>query len=433
MKNEFIKKFVFVFCSFLLFSASFIFANSDDDFLQALNLEEFNNNNETHYDIVIKDIEINISGTTRKDWVYSKLIIKTDTEYSEDKIRNLMDTQKNYFRQSKLFYSVDVYLLPLVDIDKYDIDIEEETKDIEYYKLYVDLSDGFMHKFGFTPYDAIWGLRHLENGDELLEIQAGYNTQRVSYDRPNLYDVFSIYSYVAHYYGDFDLRGEKYHTAEAKLRPYLSFSIWADVGLNVEYDFFKFVSSTEMNHVFKVGLFADIAPKFNFLNPVSFNIFLDGGRIMETSGDMGWYFDVRLKLLFKVVSFFSISLRSDLNYTSEGISRINYTKTDIFRSTTKLQRRNVFNYNCLEIKFDRVLSWHIVITDLSLTPIVYAEGSSSADRFDSTMKDYKFAVGGGITVGFDNPVNAFFTFGVKYGIGDRLPPGFLFEAKADLY
>lgn len=414
------KGIVFVF--FFLCVSLFIFADSEDLFLNELldmagldlALETESVSDES--DVLISEISIQIEGSTREAWVRSKLIIKEGKKYDKTELQNLIKIQKSYFDETNLFYTVEIYILPREDSS---------------YVLYVKLIDGFMQLYNFDPWDLMWGIRHLEKGDELLEVVAGYNTQSINYDRPNIFDSSLSYSIgVKHYYGKSDGLETNYFDFSSRI--YYSYKIWFNTGFDVSYRNYN-VGSVSTGQYGKVGLFFDLFPKYPVLKPVGMNLKVSGGKLFNKLSNKSWYFDSCLKVIVKPETHFSFEIQSDFSFVTNNDIYFIKPSAASFRSPEKLNKGNYYLRSYVQFNYEDLFKWHIYFTDLTLSPMVYYEMASAADDVKQICNEIHHALGSGITLAFKSPVCLYFTFGVMMNINNPLKCGFLFSVKTSFY
>lgn len=409
-------------CLLLLFKVSFLFGyniEEEDDFLdeilQDYNLQETDSSDEYLY---IEDINIVITGSTRQNWVENKLIIKKNQQYKSNIIQKKINLQKNYFDSTKLFYSSNIYLMP-------------GNKENSYI-LNVELVDGFFQLYNFYPWDLMWGIRHLLNGNELLYLTLGYNTQSIEWIHPNVGDsLFSYSVFVEHYYGDifFD---EKVNSTDFAIKLYASPSIYLETGVEGEYKFLSI--KTTKNNMLKYGGFINLIPYVELLKPIGLNFMVSAGGISDLGRHNGIYLNLEERFLYKPIRFFSIELFSDFKSTLKIESPCLMPDTREFRAPVELERNNLFNRNYIQINYEKALSFSLGFTRLYINPFIFFENAVTVNQLSCVTADrYYYSTGGAVSFEFGMPVNLHFVFGVKQLVYPFRKTGFLFNVQYELY
>ncbi|MGP1458750.1 MAG: hypothetical protein ACTTKL_05515 [Treponema sp.] len=372
--------------------------------------------------IVIDDIDITINGTTKLEWVQSKLIIKKEKEYSEKELTRLLTYQKQYFNTTNLFYSSEVYLLP--------------SEQAAHYVLHVNLVDGFMQIYNFSPWDLQWGIRHLLGREELLTVTLGYNTQGIEWNRPAVRGTpFSYYLYADHFYGDYD-NNSKINSGTFKSKLFATLGVWTQAGAVGEYTLYHSdFEKAGSGHYIKWGGFVNVFPSFEMFTPFGFNLYSEGGYFSEPGKTAASpYFNVHAKALFHPVKIFSAELSGKLYYTGKEAGYVCMPSPFEFRSSETLERKNIFTRMYLQLNLERIFTQHIRFTSMTLNPYVFGEAAATMSSFEKfNAGELHYSAGSALAIGFDMPVNLLFSFGVKCGIAPTPGAKFLFSVDMKLY
>ena len=391
--------------------------------------------------IYIKDIRIQINGTTSENWVRSRLFITKGQNFTSTKWRNVAKKQADYFLETGLFYNANVYLLPYSEPGQF--------------ICVVELTDGFMYAFNFWPWDVSVAFKHLLNGNELLEITLGPTTQRINWSHPIVQGTpFSYRIAVGHLFREHKSGWlEDCIVSEASL--YGSFGPWFDMGFDTEFRYYSLPTSSPLAPDFnseyvsvrkselglgdsgvisKIGLFAEIWPNYRFMQPLGYNLRLAGGAVLPESHNLSWYAQGNMRLYIRPLYNIVGALHLSGYANGPNTSPIIWPNSEMFRSPILLETRPTFIRTAFQLTLLSLIAAPLGFTTMSINPYAFIETAGTFDRLsDFSMNNMHWSSGGAVAIGFSYPVDLYFSFGLKQAIDHNRGMGFYFSVDTDLY
>lgn len=391
--------------------------------------------------IHIRDIRIRINGTTKEDWVRSRLFIAKNQRFTEAQWRRVSTSQADYFLETGLFYNANVYLLPLAEPGDF--------------VCVVELTDGFMYAFNFWPWDVSLAFKHLLNGNEWLEFTLGPTTQRVYWSHPVVNGTpFSYKLAVGHLFREYeDGWLEDSFVTEGSL--YASIGPWIDTGLESDFRYYSLPESSPLapsinaddvairlsqlglgnsGSLSRIGVFAELWPNYRFMQPLGFNLQLAGGAAFPSGDEPSWYARSRLRLYVRPVRNLVGELTLSGLTNGPGVPAPAWPDSTTFRSSSLLEPRPTFVRAVFQMTALSVVSAPMGFTTMTLNPYTFIETAGTFDMPDKVSVDgMQLSAGGALAVGFSYPVDLYFSFGAQCGIYPKQGISFLFSVETDLY
>ena len=385
--------------------------------------------------VTIVSIDIKIVGKTDPSWVRSQLLFHENSKFSLAEWKALAERQKELLLDAMIFEDVKIFILPAAGVDSY--------------RCVLEIADGFSYSFNFWPWDATVQGRNLFGGDECLSATLGLDTQAVGWEAPGKgehplgYEIGLGHAFIEHEPGwledAFLAEGKLFASlgpvarlgVESSARTWsLPNSSWLAPGLDA--------SQVQGNlaarglgapgSALRAGAFARLWPEYHFMKPFGMSASADGGWTWSAAGeDLGPYLDASLLVFTRPLDALVISLSGEAHaYLGDGPA-ILYPATDRFRSPELLEPNHWFTRLAFQITGLDLITFPLGFTALTLTPLAYIEAAAADDGPGAlALADARFAAGGGIALGFTNPVGLYFVFGLKDSLDADIPPGFLF-------
>lgn len=446
--NARIIRFFALFCFALAALGAFAEDSADDgdldalvgDLAASLGIED-TQNEPPDGSVLLRDIRVRINGTTKEDWVRSRLFIAKDQRFTAAQWRRASTSQADYFLDTGLFYNANVYLQPLPEPGEF--------------VCVVELTDGFMYAFNFWPWDVSVAFKHVLDGNEWLEFTLGPTTQRVNWSHPVVNGTpFSYKLAAGHLFRNHEPGWlEDSFVTEGSL--YASIGPWIDTGLESDFRYYSLPDSSLLapgmnadevamrgsllglgnsGTISRIGVFAEIWPTYRFMQPFGFNLQAAGGAAFPSGDEPSWYARSRLRLFVRPVRNLVGELTVSGLSNGPGVPAPVWPDSGSFRSSSLLESRPTFVRAVFQTTALSVVSAPMGFTTMTLNPYAFIETAGTFDApADVSVDGMQLSAGGALAVGFSYPVDLYFSFGVQCSISPEPGTSFLFSVETDLY